>query len=65
MYITALNYFVIFKKKKFFSGSLGLDLAAMIKKVLYGIKYSAIPHERQQLYGRITVPIGRVSRKIN
>ncbi|XP_015117491.1 39S ribosomal protein L1, mitochondrial [Diachasma alloeum] len=43
------------------AGTLGLDLPAMIKKILHGIKYSAILHERQPQFATITVPIGKLS----
>ncbi|XP_011303166.1 39S ribosomal protein L1, mitochondrial [Fopius arisanus] len=42
------------------AGTLGLHLPAMIRKILHGIKYSAISHERQIKFATITVPIGRL-----
>ncbi|XP_008559084.1 50S ribosomal protein L1 [Microplitis demolitor] len=43
------------------TGTLGLDLSLMIKKILHGIKYVAKPYERQTQYGTVTTPIGLLS----
>ncbi|KAK0169095.1 hypothetical protein PV327_002841 [Microctonus hyperodae] len=42
-------------------GTLGLDLSVMIRKILYGIQYKAVPYEDHPSIGRITVPIGRLT----
>ncbi|KAG8040866.1 hypothetical protein G9C98_001854 [Cotesia typhae] len=43
------------------NGTLGLDLADMIKKILHGINYTVNPYERQPQLGIITAPIGTLS----
>ncbi|KAK0081929.1 hypothetical protein PV325_011367 [Microctonus aethiopoides] len=42
-------------------GTLGLDLSVLIRKILYGIQYKAVPLEQDITFGRITVPIGRLT----
>ncbi|XP_063974365.1 large ribosomal subunit protein uL1m [Diachasmimorpha longicaudata] len=43
------------------TGTLGLDLPALIHKILHGIKYSAVLHERQPKFATITAPIGTLA----
>lgn len=51
-------------KRKFptlHGGTLGQDIAVMVKKFAAGIQYKATKDEHQQDYACIEVPIGRVS----